>query len=57
LDKVEHHAQDLLVYFKVRQVEELLPQVLSWGSQVEVIQPLNFRQKIKEEVLKMLKRY
>lgn len=57
LDKVEHHAQGLLVYFKVRQVEELVPQILSWGSQVEVVQPLDFRQKIKDEALKMLKRY
>lgn len=57
LDKVEHQAQDLLVYFKVRQVEELLPHVLGWGSQVKVVQPLDFKQKIKEEVLKMLKRY
>ncbi|MGG0823362.1 YafY family protein [Paenibacillus turicensis] len=57
LDKVEHQAQHLLVYFKVRQVEELLPHVLGWGSKVEVIQPLDFRKKIKEEILKMLKRY
>lgn len=57
LDKVEHQAQDLLVYFKVRQVEELLPHVLGWGSQVEVVLPVDFRQKIKEETLKMLKRY
>lgn len=57
LDKVEYHAHDLLVYFKVRQVEELLPHILGWGSQVQVVQPLDFRQKIKEEILKMLKRY
>lgn len=57
LERVQRDIDGTLVIFRVRQVEELLPSILSWGSKVEVIEPQYLRKMVKEEALKILNRY
>ncbi|ANY71243.1 transcriptional regulator [Paenibacillus ihbetae] len=57
IEAAEQRERSLLVQFRVRQPEELLPHVLSWGGDVEVLEPESFRNRIREEAEKMLKRY
>jgi predicted DNA-binding transcriptional regulator YafY len=47
----------LLVTLTVRQEQEVLPWLLSWGSQVRVLEPESLRRKLAEEAAKMLQNY
>ncbi|WP_204518419.1 helix-turn-helix transcriptional regulator [Brevibacillus fulvus] len=57
LQSMDQRHEDLIVSFLVRRPEELLPYILGWGGDVEVLEPDSFRQRIREEVEKILKRY
>ncbi|MGO4268874.1 helix-turn-helix transcriptional regulator [Paenibacillus sp. TAF58] len=57
MESTEERKDGLFVNFRVRQPEELLPYVLGWGGDVEVLEPESFRQRIREEAEKILKRY
>jgi predicted DNA-binding transcriptional regulator YafY len=47
----------LLVTLHVRQMQEVLPWLLSWGSQVRVLEPEALRRKLAEEAAKMAQYY
>ncbi|GIP53835.1 helix-turn-helix transcriptional regulator [Paenibacillus vini] len=47
----------LMVTFRVWQSEELLPYILGWGADVEVIEPESLRNRVREEAEKIFKRY
>ncbi|MFD1175852.1 helix-turn-helix transcriptional regulator [Paenibacillus puldeungensis] len=57
LEAIEERKNDLLATFRVRQTEELLPYVLGWGGDVEVLEPEAFRRQVREEAEKIFKRY
>lgn len=57
MDSVEEREDGLHVFLRVRQVEEVLHWVLSWGSGIVVLEPESFRIQIRNEAEKMLKRY
>lgn len=57
LETIEDHPEGLLMTFRVRQPEELLQYVLSWGGGVVVLEPESFRQRMRNELENMLKRY
>lgn len=57
VEGTEEREDGLQVTFRVRQLEELLPYVLGWGGEVEVLEPESFRRRIREEAEKILKRY
>lgn len=57
LEATEKRKDELLVTFRVRQLEELLPYVLGWGGDVEVLEPESFRHLVRDEAEKILKRY
>lgn len=54
---IEDHTEGLLVTLRVRQPEELLHWVLGWGSGVVVLEPENFRDRVRHELKKTLERY
>lgn len=45
------------VTFRVRQPEELLSWILGWGADVVVTEPESFKNRVREEIEKMKKRY
>jgi predicted DNA-binding transcriptional regulator YafY len=45
-----------LATFRVRRLEELLYWVLGWGAGMQVLEPESFREQVRDEVIKMLKR-
>ncbi|WP_138756377.1 helix-turn-helix transcriptional regulator [Paenibacillus sinopodophylli] len=45
------------VTFRVHEAEELLQWILSWGSEVVIMEPGSFRERVKKEIENMLKRY
>ncbi|MCC2684801.1 MAG: YafY family transcriptional regulator [Paenibacillaceae bacterium] len=45
-----------LATFRIRRPEELLYWVLGWGAGMQVLEPESIREKVREEVMKMLKR-
>jgi predicted DNA-binding transcriptional regulator YafY len=47
----------LLVTLTVRQEQEVLPWLLSWGSQVQVLEPESLRRRLTKEAAKMLQNY
>ncbi|WP_053373481.1 helix-turn-helix transcriptional regulator [Paenibacillus sp. FJAT-27812] len=53
----EERADGLFISFRVRHPEELLHWVLGWGAGVVVLEPESFRNRIRDEAEKMLKRY
>ncbi|RCX23749.1 putative DNA-binding transcriptional regulator YafY [Fontibacillus phaseoli] len=57
LENMEERKDGLLVTFRVRQAEELLPYMLGWGRHVEVLEPESFRRMVREEAEKILERY
>jgi len=57
MEAMEAQKDNLLVTFRVRYPEELLPYILGWGGEVEVLKPESFRLRIRAEVEKILKRY
>lgn len=57
IESTEERKDGLIVQFRVRQPEELLPYILGWGGDAEVLEPESFRHQIREEAEKILKRY
>lgn len=57
MEAMEGRKDHLLVTFRVRHPEELLPYILGWGEDVEVLEPETLRIRIREVVEKILKRY
>ncbi|MBP1963840.1 helix-turn-helix transcriptional regulator [Paenibacillus aceris] len=57
IEEMEEHQDGLDVILRVRQLDELLQWVLGWGANVRVVEPESFRNRIREEAEKMLKRY
>lgn len=57
MEAMEARKDHLLVTFRVRHLEELLPYILGWGRDVEVLEPEALRIRIRAEVEKILKRY
>ncbi|WP_440119592.1 helix-turn-helix transcriptional regulator [Paenibacillus sp. QZ-Y1] len=57
MEATEEHEDSLLVYYRVRDPEELVPYILSWGGDVEVIEPQSLCDRIQEEAQKIMKRY
>ncbi|MDF2681796.1 MAG: transcriptional regulator [Brevibacillus sp.] len=57
IDSMEEQEDGLLVTLRVRQKEEVLHWVLGWGASVVVLEPESFRERIREEIEKMSKRY
>lgn len=57
LETIEDHTEGLLMTFRVRQPDELLHFVLGWGAGVVVLEPESFRQRVRTELEKTLKRY
>ncbi|MGG2027911.1 YafY family protein [Gottfriedia sp. S16(2024)] len=57
IEDMEEHQDGLYVVLRVRQLEELLQWVLGWGAGVIVLEPESFRNRIREEAEKTLKRY
>ncbi|MEK4981804.1 helix-turn-helix transcriptional regulator [Bacillus sp. FSL K6-6540] len=57
IETLEECEEGLLVSFRVRRPEEILHWVLGWGSDVVVLEPQSFRDRIRDEAEKMFKRY
>ncbi|WP_068781302.1 helix-turn-helix transcriptional regulator [Paenibacillus sp. GM2] len=57
MEAMETEQDYLLVTFRVRHPEELLPYILGWGGDVEVLEPATLRNRIRKEAEKILKRY
>lgn len=57
IEETHDHPDGLDVVLRVRQPEDLLQWVLSWGADVVVLEPESFRQRVREEAYKILKRY
>lgn len=57
MEMTEESDDGLLVTFRVWQSEELLPFILGWGADVEVIEPESLRNRVREEAEKIFKRY
>jgi predicted DNA-binding transcriptional regulator YafY len=51
----EEDAAGLLVTLKVRQENEILQWLLSWGQHVQVLEPASLRQSIAREAREMLR--
>lgn len=54
---MKEHQDGLDVVLRVRQMDELLQWVLGWGAGLIVLEPESFRNRIREEAPKILKRY
>ena len=57
MEDSELHADGYYVNFRVREPEELLQWILSWGADVVILEPESFRNRVKEEIQKMMKHY
>lgn len=57
MEAMEEGKDEARVTFRVRHAEELLPYILGWGGDVEVLEPKSFRERVRQEVEKMSKRY
>ncbi|MGG4342392.1 helix-turn-helix transcriptional regulator [Paenibacillus lautus] len=57
METLEECEDGLLVSLRVRRPEEIIQWVLGWGSNVVVLEPESFRDQIRDEAEKMLKRY
>ncbi|AVR00200.1 transcriptional regulator [Oceanobacillus iheyensis] len=57
IEDMEEHQDGLHVVLRVRQLDELLQWVLGWGASVIVLEPESFRNLIREEAQKIIKRY
>ena len=49
METLEECEDGLLVSFRVRRLEEILQWVLGWGSNVVVLEPESFRDRIRDE--------
>ena len=57
IEEMKEHQDGLDVVLRVRQLEESLQWVLGWGAGVIVMEPESFRNLIREEAQKIIKRY
>ncbi|MCR8980130.1 helix-turn-helix transcriptional regulator [Brevibacillus laterosporus] len=57
VESVEEQEQGLLVTLRIRHYDEIVSWILSWGSDVRVIQPEGLKQRVLEEIQKMLQHY
>lgn len=57
MEAAEACGEGLLVRYRVRNTEELVPYILGWGGDVEVIEPESLRIRIREEAQKISGRY
>ncbi|WP_127529980.1 helix-turn-helix transcriptional regulator [Paenibacillus kobensis] len=57
IEDMKEHQDGLDVVLRVRQLDELLQWVLGWGAGVIVLEPESFRDRVREEAQKILKRY
>ncbi len=57
LESAEADGADWRLHFRMRRNEDLLPLLLSLGSSAEVIEPPELRERLREELRSMLKRY
>jgi len=57
VEDMKEHQDGLDVFLRVRQPDELLQWVLGWGAGVIVLEPEAFRNRIREEARRILKRY
>ncbi|MFU1795022.1 WYL domain-containing protein [Paenibacillus azoreducens] len=57
IEGMKEHQDGLDVVLRVRQLDEMLQWVLSWGAGVIVLEPESFRNRIREEARKIPKRY
>lgn len=55
IDSYEHKDNGFHVFLKSRNIDEVFQWVLSWGSQVQVLEPKILSEKIRDEAKKMLK--
>ncbi|WP_242242255.1 YafY family protein [Bacillus cereus group sp. BfR-BA-01309] len=55
IDSYEHRDNGFHVFLKSRNIDEVFQWVLSWGSQVQVLEPNVLSEKIRDEAKKMLK--
>ena len=57
MESFEPGEEGWLATFRVRRIEELLQWTLGWGASVRVLEPESLRERIREEIEKMLQRY
>ncbi|GLX67232.1 helix-turn-helix transcriptional regulator [Paenibacillus glycanilyticus] len=57
IESAEEREDGLWVQLRVRTPEEVLSLILSWGGDVEVMEPESLRSRVREEAEKMFKRY
>lgn len=57
IEKIEEELSATIVTLRVRQVEDVLFWILSWGDQVTVLEPASLRLQMVEKINNMLKRY
>ncbi|RWS42041.1 YafY family transcriptional regulator [Bacillus mycoides] len=55
IDSYEHKDNGFHVFLKSRSIDEVFQWVLSWGSQVQVLEPKILSEKLRDEAKKMLK--
>lgn len=57
IEATEEQNDSLLVTYRVHDPEELVPYILGWGGDVEVIEPQSLCERIQEEANRILNRY
>ncbi|WP_172194623.1 helix-turn-helix transcriptional regulator [Saccharibacillus qingshengii] len=57
LDKTEQGESGVLLHFRMRRYEDLLPMLLGLGASAEVLEPEELRDLVREELRNMLKSY
>lgn len=57
METAEERSDGVWIHFRVRKPEELLYLILSWGGDVEVLEPESLRRQLREEADKIVKRY
>lgn len=57
MESLEPGEEGWLATFRVRRVEDLLQWTLGWGAAVRVQGPESLRERVREEIEKMLERY
>ena len=57
IEETHDHLDGLDVVLRAHQPDDLLQWVLGWGAGVVVLEPESFRQRVREEARKILKRY
>ncbi|WP_246067267.1 WYL domain-containing protein [Paenibacillus koleovorans] len=57
MESFEPGEEGWLATFRVRRVEDLLQWTLGWGAAVRVLEPESLRERVREEIKKMLEHY